>query len=47
MNASHTFLPLCFGALGSALGMIPVFWTIAVFMGAGVAFTARRRGAVL
>lgn len=47
MNASHTFLPLGFGALGSALGMIPVFWAIAALMGAGVAYAGRRRGSVV
>ena len=46
MNTSHTFLPLGFGALGSALGMAPVFWAIALAMGAGAVFAARRRGAV-
>ena len=47
MNASHTFLPLGFGALGSALGMIPVFWAIAACMAVGVAFAGRRRGTVV
>lgn len=28
LNASHTVLPLVFGALGSALGMGPVFWAM-------------------
>ena len=46
MNTSHTFLPLGFGALGSALGMVPVFWAIALAMGAGAVFAARRRGTV-
>ena len=46
MNASHVFLPLLFGALGSALGTIPVFWTLAVCMGAGGAYAARKRGSV-
>jgi len=47
MNASHTFLPLGFGALGSALGVIPAFWAIALMTGAGVAYTMRRRGPVV
>ena len=46
MNASHTFLPLGFGALGGALGMIPLFWIIAACMAGGVAFAGRKRGAV-
>ena len=47
MNASHTFLPLMFGALGSAAGMVPVFWTLAILMSAGGIFAARQRGSVL
>ena len=47
MNASHTLLPLGFGALGAALGMVPVFWAIAVIMGGGVVFAGRHRGAVI
>ena len=42
MNSSHTFLPLMFGALGSALGMAPVFWTMALVLGAGSWFAGRR-----
>ncbi|MGH8704193.1 MAG: MFS transporter, partial [Burkholderiales bacterium] len=45
LNASHTFLPLLFGALGSALGMGPVFWSMAAFLISGGWF-AHRRGAV-
>lgn len=32
LNASHTFLPLGFGALGTVLGVGPIFW----FMSAGL-----------
>jgi hypothetical protein len=35
MNTSQTGLPLFFGILGSALGMTPVFWTLAVLQVAG------------
>lgn len=35
LNTSSTTLPLMFGALGSALGMIPVFWGIAACLLAG------------
>lgn len=46
MNASHTVMPLAFGALGAALGMGPVFWSMAVVLGAGGYFINwRRRGA--
>ena len=30
INMSQTGMPLLFGALGEALGMIPVFWAMAV-----------------
>jgi LPXTG-motif cell wall-anchored protein len=43
MNASHTVLPLAFGALGAALGMFPVFWAMAALLGAGGYFVSRRR----
>ena len=43
MNASHTVLPLAFGALGAALGMGPVFWSMAALMGAGAWLVNRRR----
>lgn len=43
MNASHTALPLAFGALGAALGMFPVFWAMAALLGAGAYFVSRRR----
>ena len=45
LNASHTVMPLAFGALGSALGgMPPVFWLMSVFLLSGSAFAHRRRG---
>jgi len=44
MNASHTVLPLAFGALGAALGMGPVFWSMAGLLAAGGYFINRRRG---
>ncbi len=43
MNASSTALPLASGALGAALGMGPVFWSMAVLLGAGAYFVNRRR----
>ena len=30
INASQTFMPLAFGAVGTALGMAPILWTMAV-----------------
>ena len=44
MNASQTFLPLLFGGLGAAAGMVPAFWTLALILSAGSAFAARRAG---
>jgi hypothetical protein len=43
LNASHTLLPLAFGAL-AALGMGPVFWLMSALLVAGSAF-AHRLGA--
>lgn len=44
MNASHTVLPLAFGALGAAAGMIPAFWALAIALTAGGVFAGRRTG---
>ncbi len=43
LNASHTALPLAFGGVGAALGMSPVFWTMAAVLGAGGWLANRRR----
>ena len=43
LNASHTFLPLAFGGMGAAMGMIPVFWSMASALAAGGWFANRRR----
>jgi len=46
LNASHTFLPLAFGALGTAAGgMGPVFWTMAALLACGGWFAHRRHRA--
>jgi MFS family permease len=42
LNGSHTFLPLAMGALGAALGMGPVFWSMAAFLFCGAGFAWRR-----
>ena len=39
---SQTLLPLLFGGLGTALGMMPVFWAAAVVLSAGGAYAARQ-----
>jgi predicted MFS family arabinose efflux permease len=43
LNASHTFLPLAFGALGAALGMGPVFWLMSALLLSGGVLAHRRR----
>ena len=45
LNASHTVLPLAFGAVGAALGMMPVFWSMALALAGGGWFANRRRRA--
>ena len=35
INISQSAIPLMFGALGAALGMTPVFWTMAIALVAG------------
>ena len=42
LNFSQAGIPLVFGALGAALGMAPVFWTMAAALAAG-GWYARRR----
>lgn len=45
LNASHTLMPLAFGALGAALGMTPVFWAMAAILLAAGALARRRSSA--
>ena len=42
LNASHTFLPLVFGAV-AALGMGPVFWSMSALLVSGSAFVHSRQ----
>ena len=42
MNSSQVALPLLFGAVGAALGMTTVFWSVAMCLGAGGYFTRKR-----
>lgn len=46
MNVSQTALPLVFGGLGSALGMMPAFWAVALALTAGGVYASRRKGSV-
>jgi predicted MFS family arabinose efflux permease len=43
LNVSHTFLPLAFGGVGAALGMMPVFWTMSVALASGGWLSNKRR----
>lgn len=38
-----TILPLAFGGVGAALGLAPVFWSMAACLGAGGWIAARHR----
>jgi len=43
LNTSTTFMPLAFGALGTALGMAPILWVMAAALLAGGWLARRRR----
>ena len=43
VNVSQISIPLLFGALGTALGMLPVFWATALFLSGGSWYAKRRR----
>lgn len=43
VNFSQTAMPIVFGALGSVLGVAPVFWAMALALGAGTVFAHGRR----
>jgi predicted MFS family arabinose efflux permease len=43
LNVSQTAIPLLFGALGTALGMSPVFWTMAGALAAGGWYAAPKQ----
>jgi MFS family permease len=42
-SISQTVLPLLFGGLGTAVGMVPVFWAAATVLASGSAYAAKRR----
>jgi len=42
-SLGQTVLPLAFGAFGTALGMLPLFWAAAAMLGLGGGYAARRR----
>lgn len=41
LNFIQTTIPFAFGALGTALGVTPIFWAMAVVLAAGTAFARR------
>lgn len=43
LNFVQTSIPLAFGALGTALGVAPIFWAMALALAGGMAFARRRR----
>ena len=43
INTSQTFMPLAFGAVGTALGMAPILWTMALALFAGSWLARQRR----
>ena len=45
INASTFAMPLLFGAVGSTLGLAPVFWTVGAALG-GAGVLARRASAL-
>jgi MFS family permease len=42
-SLGQTVLPLAFGAFGTALGMLPLFWAAAGLLGFGGGYAATRR----
>ncbi|MEY4651774.1 MAG: hypothetical protein RI884_355 [Pseudomonadota bacterium] len=42
-SVSQTVLPMLFGALGSAVGLLPVFWAAAAVLGYGGMYASRQR----
>jgi MFS family permease len=43
LSVCQTAMPLLFGAIGAVAGMTPVFWSMALVLAGGVAFTRSRR----
>jgi predicted MFS family arabinose efflux permease len=44
MNTSQATMPLLLGALGTAFGMLPVFWAMALLLGGGSWYAGRSAG---
>ena len=43
MNLSQVFMPILFGSLGAAFGMVPAFWTLALVLSGGSFYAGKRR----
>ncbi len=43
MQTMAVAVPLVFGALGSSIGILPVFWSVGVFLGTGGYYARRSR----
>ena len=44
LNISQTGIPLSFGALGTAIGMAPIFWAMAAALAGGAWYAGSRKG---
>jgi len=44
LNTSQVFMPLLFGGLGTAAGMVPAFWILAVILSGGGVYAGKRKG---
>jgi len=43
MQSMAVAVPLVFGALGSSVGLLPVFWGVGLFLGTGGYYARARR----
>ncbi|HVF63136.1 MAG TPA: MFS transporter [Casimicrobiaceae bacterium] len=43
MNTMAVLVPLVFGALGGSIGLLPVFWSVGLFLGTGGYYMQRKR----
>jgi hypothetical protein len=43
MQTLAVAVPLVFGALGTSVGLLPVFWSVGVFLGTGGYYFRRSR----
>lgn len=43
INASQVFMPILFGGLGTAAGLVPAFWVLAAILSVGGVYSSRRK----